>query len=589
MENTSLKNNIPIFIDLSKIEIPEAIEAAGRKWVEYGKNNNYFEFLQDIATYSPTHSTIVRRMSAMIAGGGLESKNPAAAQIIKDLFKFDDLKRVAYDLKVYGFGIYLITMTDTLQDIFKIEHTPVENWRLSKMNEDGEIEGAYFSNNWAEKYKPQNKPVFYPVFDKENPAPVSVLFVKPYQSGKTYYTTPDYSACIPHAQIEKELSQFHLSNIENGFVAGHIINFNNGIPSDTDQRKIERKIRNKFTGTSNAGRIIVSFNQNKEKEATIRAIETDNLHEQFQYVEKYAKENIFIAHNVTSPLLFGIRDKSGLGNNANELKEAWYLLQATVLDDFQSEIINAIKIIFEFLNIESPDLFIDSNKVFEKLLQSEAGANSGKTQLSKVPKKKIERAAKLIDKFISKYGEDENLTDFEIIDIREADYDNEDNFLSNIETLNLSLARVPKSSPAKKSEVDTDLFKVRYKYAPDIIQKDSRIFCKKMIKAGKIYRKEDIIKLKDEPVNPGFGEYGADTYDIWKYKGGAQCKHIWQRVVYLRRNNKKISVNEARRIIVNLPVSERKGAKWEVNPIEVAKRPFDMPKRGWLHPPKWLK
>ena len=118
-------------------------------------------------------------------------------------------------------------------------------------------------------------------------------------------------------------------------------------------------------------------------------------------------------------------------------------------------------------------------------------------------------------------------------------------------------ASVPSSNPNGKSEQDTSIFKVRYAYAPDKVSDDTREFCKRMIKAGKVYRFEDINAASDRPVNPGFGPEGSDTYNLWLYKGGARCHHFWERRIYLKKNNEKIYVNEARRIISSLPVDER--------------------------------
>ena len=54
-----------------------------------------------------------------------------------------------------------------------------------------------------------------------------------------------------------------------------------------------------------------------------------------------------------------------------------------------------------------------------------------------------------------------------------------------------------------------------------------------MMRAQKVYRKEDITALTSQPANPGFGEFGTNTYSIWLHKGGPQCKHKWKRRTYV--------------------------------------------------------
>jgi len=172
-------------------------------------------------------------------------------------------------------------------------------------------------------------------------------------------------------------------------------------------------------------------------------------------------------------------------------------------------------------------------------------------------------------------GEDED-DEYELIDEREYD-ESEEEKLDALWTF----ARVPSSNPAGKSEVDTDLIKVRYAYAPATADDKSREFCRKMVNAAKVYRKEDIVAASGRAVNPGWGPRGANTYDLLKYKGGGSCRHFWQRRTYLKKNNKRVSVNEAQRIIRAAgPDAER----LKPQDPQVAQRPRDMVNRGFLEP-----
>jgi hypothetical protein len=177
--------------------------------------------------------------------------------------------------------------------------------------------------------------------------------------------------------------------------------------------------------------------------------------------------------------------------------------------------------------------------------------------------------------FLIALGEDED-EEYELIDEREYNEAME----AQLDAL-WTFARVPSSNPAGKSDQDTDLIKVRYAYAPDTADAKSREFCKKMVAAGKVYRKEDIEGASQRAVNPGWGPGGADTYDLLKYKGGGSCRHFWQRRTYLKKNNKRVSVNEAQRIIRAAgPDAQRLKPQ---DPL-VAKRPRDMVNRGFLEP-----
>ena len=127
---------------------------------------------------------------------------------------------------------------------------------------------------------------------------------------------------------------------------------------------------------------------------------------------------------------------------------------------------------------------------------------------------------------------------------------------------------------------DNDLFKIRYSYAGN--PTPEREFCKLMMGNGLFYKYEDLDK--DTTYNPGFGPRGTASYNIFLYKGGANCKHYWMRSIFLKKDNGKISVNQARNIINNMEPSERSKYRLPVNDPKVAKLPYDMPNHGYLNP-----
>lgn len=194
-----------------------------------------------------------------------------------------------------------------------------------------------------------------------------------------------------------------------------------------------------------------------------------------------------------------------------------------------------------------------------------------------------EMAAETADALIA-MGEEINLEQYELIDSRQVDYADEQRH----DAL-WAFARTVPSRPGAKDDQDNDLIKIRYRYMPNAINtgtggesgnNESRDFCKRMVAANKIYRKRDIELVSTQAVNPGFGKGGSDEYSVWFYKGGARCHHFWQRETYLQRGG-KISVNEARRLINQLPPNERPQYRIPENDEKVAQRPTDMPRKGF--------
>jgi hypothetical protein len=120
-----------------------------------------------------------------------------------------------------------------------------------------------------------------------------------------------------------------------------MVNMNNGIPAPEERDTIEDLIERKFTGTRNAGRFMISFNDDAANKPTIDTINIENLHEKFQYVADYAQDRILVAHRITSPLLFGIRTaNNGFSSQSEEMKTAFSIMQSMTIQPFQNLVLN---------------------------------------------------------------------------------------------------------------------------------------------------------------------------------------------------------------------------------------------------------
>ena len=239
--------------------------------------------------------------------------------------------------------------------------------------------------------------------------------------------------------------------------------------------------------------------------------------------------------------------------------------------------------VIEGINSLSP---LVANKVLESMTPNEiralvglspeqGGSDLAPAQLSAIDK---------LD--VAQYGEDIDLDEWELIDSRVVDYDMEEDYDKLIYSANkptlmsriVSLVKTGTAYTKRNSEQDNEVFRTRYRYVGEISDK-SRPFCKAMIKANKLYRKEDIIAMEDQIVNEGFGPKGSDKYSIWLYKGGGACHHAWQRETY-RRKGTDLTSPLAKTVT---PAQQRKeGYIAPVNDKKVYQRPIDMPNQGFL-------
>ncbi|MDG3582053.1 hypothetical protein [Galbibacter pacificus] len=538
-------------IQLNSYVKPTIKEEMGKDWVLNGKNNSFFDDVIDRYNGSPTNAAIINGYSEMIYGKGLTAVDDS----ILKLFPSKDIRKICNDFELFGSASFQVIYSKgkgALRKVTGVYHIPRQTIAPNKMNDEGEITTYWYCKDWSKASS--NKPEPYPAFgtskeDKE------IYVIEPYKAGKYYYADPDYLACMQYAQLEEEISNFSINHIRNGLSAGFIINLNNGVPEKEVRNEIERDIKKKVTGSSAAGNVVVSFNDNAETKATIEAFPSNENHKQWDFWCEEARKQIMVGHRVTSPMLFGIKDNTGLGNNAEELETASKLSYATVIQPKQELILDAFNEVVKYNGI-------DTELEFKPLI-SFTKEDGGTTKAGE----EVELHSHYDDSFVAdaliEVGEDiKSLEGWELID--------ESKVIKDPTAFELKLAKTFSSSWASASEQDNELFKVRYVYAPNAVSDNSREFCRKMVNADKVYRKEDIILAQDKVVNEGFGAGGADTYSIWLYKGGVNCAHFWQRQIYLKKNNGKISVTEARKMILDLEPSERNDARLPINEKEVA-------------------
>jgi hypothetical protein len=312
-----------------------------------------------------------------------------------------------------------------------------------------------------------------------------------------------------------------------------LINFNNGTPTEDEQRDIERNIQNKFGGTSNAGRFILSFNDSNNYGATITPVQLSDAHNQYQFLSDESMRKIMVSHRVISPMLLGIKDNSGFGNNADELQTATILMQNTVIKPFQNLLIKDFNKILAFNDI--------SLNLYFKNLQPLDGDNELTVEVEPT-----QPTASLSEHNIdlSQYGEDIDLNEWELVSAEPVNYETETELDAQTENLNATFLAEVSTGTARTKSVsgqDTKLYITRYRYGGNA--SPERQFCKKMMAANKLYRKEDIEAMSQNNVNPGFGmnPNPDQPYDIFLWKGGGKlsdafpfgtCKHFWVREMY---------------------------------------------------------
>lgn len=332
--NLSSNNALPIIVEDTKTRY---------QWVPFGiyGQDDFFSAVTLAYNTSTTTAACIEGIGDLIYGKGVYSKDEAKNDILQKLLPQEELKRVSFDLKLYGNAAFQVYWDDTHTKIIKLFHVPVQYLRAEKIYSNPKIENYYYCTDWMDLRAQRNKKKI-PAFGTSNEK-FEILYIKHYSPSLYYYSLPDWVSSMQFSFVEAELSNLHINNIENGFLPAVMINFNNGVPAPEERQTIEDLMHAKFTGTKNAGRFMLSFNDDPSLKPTVDVINIDNLHEKYSYVAEYAQDRILVAHRITSPLLFGIRTaNNGFSSQSEEMKTAFSILQTMTIAPFQNLILNAL-------------------------------------------------------------------------------------------------------------------------------------------------------------------------------------------------------------------------------------------------------
>ena len=684
-------------VELSKYVKIQPIEVEDRKgFVSFGDGNTFPQYLIELYNESPVHGSIVNSIAFMIAGQSFVSSSAEASNEITRL-QLDKIRHTtALDLKLHGGFYWEIIWSMDRSTIAQINHLPFENCRLCVSDDNDDVSGIYYSRDWNDTRKKKNTPSYIPMFnpDYKDEYPKQVMFVHSIVPGSEYYPKPDYIGGVNYIELTRQISEYHVNNILNGFFPSLITSFNNGIPSLEEQRMIKNQLQQAIQGAENAGKVLTFFNEDRDRGVEFTSFPISDADKQYEFLSEESTKQILISHRVTSPLLFGIRDGGGLGSNTDEMKQAMWIFTKQVIEPFQRMITDSIEYLFSVVAINAtveitqndliysppanttPTTQIEQKKKVkcehesisqvdesyeptnEMAIEAELGLKwreefgRGGTEVGVARARDISNkrnlsfdTVKRMNSYFARHEVDKEATgwndgeegfptagriawqlwggdagrdwakriiereevnlddiaedlialgeepneDWILIDSYDVDYENDDienEALAHIfditpieQAVSTGTSR-PNATSEQDKVIDGKTYYVRYRYSGRITA-SSRPFCRKMISADKLYRKEDIMALNNKAVNPGWGPYGADTYSVWLFKGGGNCGHIFKKELYISAKGFGLDLNNPNVRKKAWSLAEKAGYKVRNNYL-VETRPIDMPYNGFL-------
>jgi hypothetical protein len=345
-------------------KVPVMLENRSGKYITYGFANEYPYYLLDNYRRSSKHNAIVNGKVNYIMGGGWQAGEDLTVEQQARFIKFFDglsstedlndiTEKLVLDLELFN-GFAVAITWSKLGTIAKMEHVPFEKIRVDKEEKMFQV-ADWYNDDMMQLFPKVGDIEKIPAFDPENRLGKQLFYYRVYAAGVKHYPLPEYIGGNAWIEADVQVANFHNNNLRNNFWGGYLINFNNGIPTPEEQGDIERQIKRKFSGTDNAGRFVVTFNDDAAKAPTLEPLTPSDMDKQFEILNKAIQQEIFIAHRVTNPQLFGVKTEGQLGGR-NELVEAYELFKATYVNDRVRKVERMINYLGSFNGVEGMEL-----------------------------------------------------------------------------------------------------------------------------------------------------------------------------------------------------------------------------------------
>lgn len=321
------------FVTSNKVDNTEK-KVNNADFLLWGQDNHYADYLYGLYESCATLQSVINGTADFICGDEIEfifgnvNKNDETVE--------DVIRKMVYDYLIYG-AFALQVIKNPFGKVVEVYWMDV-----AKLRSDEKNEVFFYSDDW-DKSVGRVKYIVYPKFAVDDENPTSIFYYKNDKSRKVY-PTPLYNAAIDACEIERKINNFHLNEINNNFLGSKIINFNNGTPDEEQKNEIERAINEKFSGAENAGRIMVSFNDNKDNAVTIENLGEDGFADRYAALAKRVETQVFTAFRAV-PMLFGIPQENS-GFNIAEYAESFKLYNRCTVKPIQKRVVDAFEKIY---------------------------------------------------------------------------------------------------------------------------------------------------------------------------------------------------------------------------------------------------
>lgn len=345
MDDKNITNTFLTF-GLNKTENTPVFAESKADWIPYGDKNLYPEYLINLMNTSSKHNSLIRKKVNMSVGEGFV-ENPALTEFINNPKGKEDLNDIVfkngYDLATYGGYALAVTWSNDRTKIVRESFIDFSKVRVAKHLEDGSemaklqeqgVEFYYISSDWSQCKKDKHKPVLIQGFSESHRTEATqLIYMTEYRAGVDFYTYPDYIASVDWIELDREIANFHLSSVHNGFTPSMVMNMRGGVPTEEEQKTFKKKVQKQYGGSDNASRVFITFSENADTSPEFIPINLNASDDRFLQLEEQIQQNIIIAHGA-SPIVAGVAVSGKLGSS-DEVIESEQVFQKNVISSKQ--------------------------------------------------------------------------------------------------------------------------------------------------------------------------------------------------------------------------------------------------------------
>jgi len=555
------------------INIPKSsIKSTSGEIIKWGDRDNYSYFLNYLFINSGLHQGIINGKNNYIYSGGIKSVNADGYYFLDDINEI--VKKIIKDYEIFnGFALKF----EKFNNILKCDYISIANIRILK-------DGSYaYCENWTGR---KNIIYYSDFFDEEwiNNSAIAFFGLDPFilsdennVNSINNYPVPVYNSAIPSILTDIAIKFYNLGEIYNGFKASSIIDIIAGKQlSEEEKQDYIKDLKKSIYDKNSWGAAYINFSEGESPSVVVNPIPQTDMVDRYNAVWEAVKEDILISHQITNPLLVGIKTPGQLGG-ATELATSFDIFRAQYILPRRNYLLDCLKniginveieeILPKFLKQATTNYMFSSEKEFvedEKVdfildLFSKAGKNIDDTVKIVYEQELNEDGTGGIEDFeVAKYlnfAQNLSYNDYVILN----SINEKANLLGIIDELGISKDRLNKSleileqngyikgfditKTGKNILKNTNIQVVRtyYKYTVkpgfgEPIIPTSRKFCKQMIRLNRLYTKKEI-----DTISARAG------LDVWLYRGGMLrwgdkvypwCRHYWHQVFVLEPINK---------------------------------------------------